>query len=191
MAELPQVNTEIQCCSAWMQTITIMRIAALAALVLLLPVSAQAEPRKAAVFDFELLDTSLQGEMDGPRGDEQQRLIRASEQIRKGLAESGKFTILDIAPVNAAAHASNLQACGGCDVALAQKLGADLAITGVVQKVSNLILNLNIYLRDAHTGNLITSMSADFRGNTDESWSRAASYLLRNRLLAPNYGLPQ
>jgi hypothetical protein len=34
-------------------------------------------------------------------------------------------------------------------------------------------------------------MSADFRGNTDESWQRTASYLLRNRLLAPNYGTPQ
>jgi len=170
---------------------TIMRIAALAALMLVLPVSARADPLKAAVFDFELLDTSLQGEMDGPRGDEQQRLIRTSEQIRKGLAESGKFAILDIAPVNAAAHAANLQACGGCDVDLAQKLGADLAITGVVQKVSNLILSLNIYLRDTHTGRLVTSMSADFRGNTDESWQRTASYLLRNRLLAPNYGLPQ
>jgi hypothetical protein len=34
-------------------------------------------------------------------------------------------------------------------------------------------------------------MSADMRGNTDESWSRAMSYLVRNRLLAPNYGRPQ
>jgi hypothetical protein len=174
-----------------MQAITIMRIAALVALTLLLPVSAHADPPKAAVFDFELLDTSLQGEIDGLRKDEQQRLIRTSEQIRKGLAESGKFTVLDIAPVNAAAHASNLQACGGCDVDLAQKLGADLAITGVVQKVSNLILSLNIYLRDARTGRLVTSMSADFRGNTDESWQRTTSYLLRNRLLAPDYGTPQ
>jgi hypothetical protein len=148
-------------------------------------------PPKTAVFDFELLDTSLQGEMDGPRGDEQQRLIRTSEQVRRGLAESGKFTILDIAPVNAAAHAANLQACGGCDVDLAQKLGADIAITGVVQKVSNLILGLNIYLRDAHSGRLITSIRASFRGNTDESWQRATSYLLRNRLLEPNYGRPQ
>jgi hypothetical protein len=170
---------------------TIMRVAAVVALMLLLPVTAYADPLKAAVFDFELLDTSLQGEMDGPRGDEQQRLIRTSEQIRKGLAESGKFAVLDIAPVKTAAHAANLQACGGCDVDLAQKLGADLAITGVVQKVSNLILSLNIYLRDTQTGRLVTSMSADFRGNTDESWQRTASYLLRNRLLAPNYGLPQ
>jgi hypothetical protein len=150
-----------------------------------------AYPPKVAVFDFELLDTSLQGEVDGPRADEQRRLKEVTEQLRKVLGEAGKFVVVDISPVNAAAHASNLQACGGCDVQYAQQLGADLSITGLVQKVSALILNMNIYLRDAHTGQLITSMSADFRSNTDESWSRAMSFLLRNRLLAPNYGAPQ
>ena len=161
------------------------------ALTLLCSGPARADTPKAAVFDFELFDTSLQGETDGPRADEQARLKRAGDQLRQGLAQSGKYIILDIAPVNVAAHGSNLQACGGCDVQYAQQLGADLAITGVVQKVSNLILNMNIYLRDAHTGRLVTAMSADLRGNTDESWTRAASYLLRNRLLAPNYGAPQ
>jgi len=118
-------------------------------------------------------------------------LMRVSDQVRKELAETGKFQLLEISKVNAAAHGSNLQACGGCDVQYAQQLGADLAMTGVVQKVSNLILNINIYLRDVHTGALVTSMSVDLRGNTDESWSRATSYLVRNRLLAPNYGRPQ
>ena len=161
------------------------------ALTLMVSAPARADPPKLAVFDFELVDTSLQGEVDGPRTDEHNRLMRVGDQVRKQLTESGRFQLLDISPVNAAAHGSNLQACGGCDVQYAQKLGADLAITGVVQKVSNLILNINIYLRDAHTGQLITAMSADFRGNTDESWSRATSYLVRNRLLAPNFGAPQ
>lgn len=163
----------------------------LVGLTLLTAASAHAAPPKIAVFDFELVDTSLQGEVDGPRPDEQARLMRAGDQLRKALVESGKFEVLDIAPVNAAAHGSNLQACGGCDLQYAQQLGADLAITGVVQKVSNLILNMNIDLRDVHTGRLITPISVDLRGNTDESWSRAMSYLLRNRLLAPNYGAPQ
>ncbi len=163
----------------------------LIALTLMASIPARADPLKVAVFNFELVDTSLQGEVDGPRKDEQQRLMNAGDQLRKGLAESGKFAVLDITPVNVAAHGSNLQACGGCDVQYAQRLGADLAITGVVQKVSNLILNMNVYLRDTHTSNLVTSMSVDLRGNTDESWSRAMSYLLRNRLLAPNYGAPQ
>jgi len=149
-----------------------------------------AEPLRAAIFDFELLDTSLQGEIKGPQADEQRRLKDVTDQLRKGLAEAGKFVIVDISPVNAAAHASNLQSCGGCDVDYARQLGADLAITGVVQKVSALILNMNIYLRDTQTGQLIAGMSADFRSNTDESWLRTMSYLLRNRLLAPNYGSP-
>jgi hypothetical protein len=161
------------------------------ALTLAIATPVRADPPKLAVFDFELVDTSLQGEVNGPRADEHDRLMRVGDQLRKELAESGRFRLLDISTVNAAAHGSNLQACGGCDVKYAQQLGADLAMTGVVQKVSNLMLNINIYLRDVHTGALVTSMSVDLRGNTDESWSRATSYLLRNRLLAPNYGRPQ
>jgi len=166
-------------------------VCVLIAMLAMVPVAARAAPSQVAVFDFELIDTSLQGEVDGPRSDEQGRLMRAGDQVRKALADSGRFTVLDIAPVNVAAHGSNLQACGGCEVALARQLGADLVITGTVQKVSNLILNINFYLRDVHTGQLVTAMSADMRGNTDESWTRAADYLLRNRLLAPNYGAPQ
>ena len=151
---------------------------------------AYADPPKVAVFDFELVDTSLQGEMYGPRSDEHDRLLHAGDQLRNDLSASGRFQVIDIAPVNAAAHGSNLQACGGCDVRFGEKLGADLVITGVVQKVSNLILNINIYVRDVHTGQLVAAASTDMRGNTDESWSRAMNYLVRNRLLAPNYGAP-
>jgi len=148
------------------------------------------EPPKLAVFDFEMIDTSLQGEVYGKRSDEQERLQRTGDQLRGELGESGKFRILDIAPINVAAHQSNLQACGGCDAELARQLGADLYITGTVQKVSNLILNVNVYLHDAGTGRLVTAASSDMRGNTDESWSRAAHYLVKERLLAPNYGAP-
>ena len=56
--------------------------------------------------------------------------MRAGEQLRKELTESGKFQRLDISPVNAAAHDSNLQACGGCEVRFAQQLGVDLCIIG-------------------------------------------------------------
>ena len=168
---------------------------ALLALSMLMLVSAgplrAADPPKLAVFDFEMLDTSLEGQMHGQRADEQARLMHAGDQLRKELAVSGKFRMLDISPVNAAAHQSNLQACGGCDVKLARELGADLEITGLVQKVSNLILNINVFLRDVHTGRLVTAASADMRGNTDESWSRTVHYLVQERLLAPNYGRPQ
>jgi Protein of unknown function (DUF2380) len=158
---------------------------------LLMSMPARADPPKLAIFDFELLDTSLEGEIRGPQADERDRLIRISDQMRGQLTESGKFQLVDISPVKAAAEGSNLQACGGCDVQYAQRIGADLVITGVMRKISTLILNLTIFVRDVHTGRLITAMNADLRGNTDESWTRATSYLVRNRLLAPNYGKPQ
>ena len=172
--------------------ITIMR-ARLAAilLALTLAVPTRADPPKLAVFDFELLDTSLQGELNGPRRDEHERLMRAGEQFRKELAESGKFELLDISPINAAAHSSNLLACRGCDVRFAQQLGADLYIIGLVQKVSELILIMSIQVRDAHTGHIVVAMNADLRGNSDETWSRATAYLVHHRLLAPNYGAPR
>ena len=167
-----------------------MRALAVTLLLLSGAVAQAAEPPKLAVFDFEMIDTSLQGEVYGKRSDEQERLKRTGDQLRRELGESGKFQILDVAPVNVAAHQNNLQACGGCDAKLARQLGVDLYITGTVQKVSNLILNVNVYLHDAETGRLITAASADMRGNTDESWSRATHYLVKERLLAPNYGAP-
>jgi Protein of unknown function (DUF2380) len=168
-----------------------MRARCALALTLLMWAPAHAEPPSIAVFDFEMIDTSLQGEINGAQPAEQARLLRVGDQVRGELSGSGRFRVLDIAPVNAAAHASNLQSCGGCEVTLAKQLGADLVVTGVVQKVSNLILNVNIYLHDVDTGATVTAMSADMRGNTDESWSRATSYLIRNRLLAPDYGVPR
>ena len=142
-----------------------------------------------AVFDFELIDTSLEGAVRGARADEQERLARVSDQLRKILRNSGRFSLVDITPIAREAQASNLQACGGCDMRFAKRIGAELAITGTVQKVSNLILNMNIYVRDASTGATIAAMSADMRGNTDETWSRTLDWLVRNRLLAPDYGL--
>jgi hypothetical protein len=63
-----------------------------------------------------------------------------------------------------------------------------MAITGTVQKVSNLILNMNIYVRDASSGATIAAMSGTC-ANTDESRSRTLNWLVHNRPLAPGYGL--
>lgn len=168
-----------------------MRALSIAIVLLTMMATAHAAAPKAAVFNFEWIDTSLEGEVKGPRDDERARLLHAGDQLRDAMTLSGRFELLDMSALNVAAQNRNLQACGGCDVQLAQQIGADLVITGMVQKVSNLILNMNIYLRNVHTGRLVAAMSADMRGNTDESWSRAMSYLVRNRLLAPNYGAPQ
>ena len=161
------------------------------ALVVALPLSAQARGLRVAIFDFELIDTSLEGATNGPRADETARLVRLGDQLRTLVTSSGKLEVIDIAPVRAEAHKASLQACGGCDADFAQRLGAELSITGSVQKVSNLILNINLYVRVVATRAPLVAMSVDIRGNTDESWSRGLEYLVRTRFLPPENRDPQ
>lgn len=162
--------------------------AALAALALVLsaawPGSAAEEALPLAVFDFELIDTSLEGEVSGPREDEQKRLGLISDLLRKMLADSGRYEIVDVTPAAAKIQdAGYIHGCNGCDAKIAGELGAERALTGTVQKVSNLILNINLYERDVASGELLRAMSVDIRSNTDKSWSRGVSYLVRNRIL--------
>jgi hypothetical protein len=66
---------------------------------------------------------------------------------------------------------------------LAEKTGAEWAAWGTVQKVSNLILNINLYIEDVQTGRIELAHSVDIRGNTDESWLRGLNYMIRNYVL--------
>jgi len=148
-----------------------------------------ADSPKLAVFNFELIDTSLEGETQGPRADEQERLGKISDLLRQMLKDKGNYAIVDLAPAtDAIAKAGYLHGCNGCVADIARPLGADLAIVGTVQKVSNLILNVNVYIWNTASGEEVYGSSVDIRGNTDESWSRGVSYLVRNRLLK---ALPQ
>jgi Protein of unknown function (DUF2380) len=49
-----------------------------------------------------------------------------------------------------------------------------------VQKVSNLILNINVYVKDAVSGKQEFVKSVDIRGDNDEAWPRGLDYMLRN-----------
>ena len=141
-----------------------------------------ATPRKTAVFNIGLDDTSLQGQEQGPQAAQQERLRALDAQLRDALVKSG---CCQIVPLGAAAkQAPDFDAwnCNGCDVDLARKAGATISVTGWVQKVSNLILNINVVARNISTGQVIAAGSVDIRGNTDESWSRGLAYLLRERL---------
>lgn len=167
-----------------------MRTLFVSALVLLLcltaPLRAETEKSKAAVFNFELIDTSLEGEVKGINDDETKRLLLISDILREKLSESGFYEIVDLTALKPKIEdAGYLHSCNGCEVKLADEADAQIAITGVVQKVSNLILNINVYMRDVKSGEMVRSASADIRGNTDRSWSHGISWLARNRLLKP------
>jgi hypothetical protein len=148
------------------------------------PLAGAAEPPRLAVFDLELVDSSLQGEIAGADPADEARLRMVQEELRAQLEQSGRFQLVDTAPAaDQVETAGVLWSCNGCEVAIARRLDADLALVGWVQKVSNLILNINVVIRDTDTRAQVFASSVDIRGNTDESWRHGIRYLLEHRLL--------
>lgn len=149
---------------------------------------AEAAPLKAAVFDLELIDTSLEGER-GASADQARRVALASTELRRLLAESGEFEPLDLAPEAATIERqAPLHKCNGCDEDIARKLGADVEVLAVVQKTSNLILSFTVRVKDLHADRVIRAGSVDIRGNNDDMWLRGIRWLVKNRLLAASAG---
>lgn len=153
----------------------------LAALLFMLPAVAWAEPAiPIAVFDVELINTSPAPST--PEEIERTRVL--GQQLRDALSRSGRYRVVDLAPVRAALdQAPAPRICNGCELPLARQVGARQAAVVWVQKVSNLILNINIEIKDAATGARIRAGSVDIRGNTDETWTRGLRYLLENQIL--------
>ncbi len=147
---------------------------------LALPVAARAAPLRAALFPVELDDTSLQGITATEPPQELARLRRLDAELRTALVESGRYTLVDTGKLAPQIAAETLRTCNACVEALARQAGAAVAVNGWVQKVSNLILNINLVVRDATTGRMLRAGSVDIRGDTDESWTRGISFIIRN-----------
>ena len=138
------------------------------------------EPKKTAVFDVEVWDTS--GVPDTPEQDA--RVTMLSEVLRQRLAADPGYALVDLAPEQATIDAQRpLYRCGGCQLDIARRLGARYAIDVIVRKMSLLIQEMTLLQADLETDQLIQH-TVQIRNNSDEAWRRGLLYILDNRLLA-------
>jgi len=135
---------------------------------------------RVAFFGFQLINTSPQPTTP----EETQRIHMLDDIFRQKLEASGRFKMISIPPElrNKIAAAPEISNCNGCERDFALEAGADWAAWGTVQKVSNLILNINVYMENARANKMEFAKSVDIRGNTDESWQRGLDYMLRHYL---------
>jgi len=135
--------------------------------------SAHAQPAIAvAVANFDFVDTS--GEARDQSATHSQRVKALSDFLREQLAGSGKLELVKLP-----CEASQCTATDPGFEQLAQQAkqaGARFVVIGVVKKTSTLIgwveySVLNVDDQRAVCGELIT-----YRGDTDESWRRAAKF---------------
>jgi hypothetical protein len=167
-----------------------MRLLALLFLILLAGSAQAAQPARTAVFAIELVDTSQEAER-GVREDQLRRLNLATAELSKLLSGSPQLHLIDIAPQQELIAAkAPLNKCNGCEEDIAKALGADLFVSGVIQKTSNLILSFAITVKDVRSGKVIRAGQVDIRGNTDDTWLRGIRWVVKNRLLAEPLQIP-
>lgn len=144
--------------------------------------AAQAGPR-VAIFPFELIDVSLEGQYVGKRADETRRLVLATEELRRLASRDAGYEVLDLGGLASEIEKSApLYKCKGCEIDMARRIGAEVAIAGTVRKISNLILIFHIFVSDVGSGKLTKLHRVDVRGNTDETWLRAVRRLVAYHL---------
>jgi hypothetical protein len=144
----------------------------------LLPLTpAAAAPQKLMVFNFYFDNTSLEPTTPA----ETARLKMISNKLRADLEASKLY---DVVPGKVADSISVPQVgkCSDDQLAAARKAGVALAGCPWIQKVSNLILNLNIVIQNAKTGQYVKGGSVDIRGNTDDSWEHGLNFLLQEHV---------
>ena len=159
--------------------------------------SAQAQAgalRSLAVLDFELVD-----DQNNPLTKAAQvvRLRNATAQLQRELAEQSLYRVVDPAPSQALQgrlreQQEFLYRCDDCAAQVGKLMDVDLVMVTWVQKVSELILNLNVQILDVKTEQVVFTKSVDMRGNDDVSWMRAVRFLVRDmaekRARNPRYG---
>jgi hypothetical protein len=165
---------------------------ALAALLIIGPVAsgassaaaAPSEPaRSVALLNVQFLNDHE--DLEPTTVAERTRIGLVESVFKTKLEASGRYTFVSI-PAEAAAKIAAgpaVGACGGCELKYGKQLGADTVAWIVIQKVSDLILNINVYMADVGAGKLAFVHSVDIRGDTDESWTRGVTYLVKNYLL--------
>jgi hypothetical protein len=142
--------------------------------------AADQTPPRVAFFGFQLINTSPQPTTP----EETQRIRMLDDMFQQKLDASGRFRMVSLPPEvrNKVAASAEISNCNGCERDFALEAGADWAAWGTVQKVSNLILNINVYIEDARANKMEFVKSVDIRGNTDQSWQRGLDYIQRHYL---------
>ncbi|KQT47759.1 hypothetical protein ASG52_10860 [Methylobacterium sp. Leaf456] len=159
----------------------------LAALVLLPALSGAAlaeEARKAAIFPAEMNDPTLAyGRKNLPA--DQKRLGLVTDVLKAQLSEKAGIESVDLAPqAEEIRKESPLYKCNGCVPPIAKALGAELAVTAFADKGANQLFNLVVTISEAESGKVVRQGQVTIRANTDDDWSHAVRWIVKNRLLA-------
>ena len=156
------------------------------ALLATVPGAVAAAPIKdIVVFDFELMESSASAG-NIPQDELDTKYLAESAQVAKDhLLSTGTYNIVDAKPAAAEiAKAGELRRCNGCEAAIAARLGGELAMTGVVNRISRTEYEMLIKVVDAGSGAPVAVGYTGLRMGANYAWPRGAKWLMEKRVLA-------
>jgi hypothetical protein len=124
------------------------------------------------VFLFEMDDSGLHAATPGREPSDRVRLGRLDELLVVSLGRSEQYAPFAVA-VDPAWPSLRTR----------RGVGAQVTVTGWVQKVSDVHRTIDVVVRDVATGGRVAGGRADILGDTEESWTSGLAELLRNQIL--------
>ncbi len=108
----------------------------------------QGTMQTSALLDCTLIDDNASYNDEATNRTQQQRLSMIGDALRDDIGKRGFFRVTDNAPartlIDSLRSTQDLSACNGCELRGAKQLGASRVGVCWVQKISNLILNINL-----------------------------------------------
>ncbi len=141
-------------------------------------------PATLAVLNLDYVDTS--GEPTDQTAAHQRRAADFVSDLQRDLAANGQYRIVPMScgseSCTPVMNPSELQKA-------ARAAGARLVLLGGVHKMSTLVQWARIQIADEEQGQLVFDRLLTFRGDTDEAWQKAESFVARDVLQsAPTFG---
>ena len=140
-----------------------------------------------------VLDLELVGDVDMSLASTHEERIRSvSDLLRQELSQLPSYEVVDTA--GAAERIEKLRAvqylhkCNGCEIDLGVELGADQVLVAWIHRVSHLVLSLTYEIREVPSGHPVERKTFGFRGDNDNGWSRAVTYMVKD--LAASHTAP-
>jgi hypothetical protein len=147
---------------------------------------ADAPPQPVALAVLNLDDVDTSGEPTDQTATHQRRAADFVSALQRDLSARGQYRIVPIscgsAPCDPAMNPFELQKA-------ARAAGANLVLLGGVHKMSTLVQWAKIQIADEEQGQVVFDRLLTFRGDTDEAWQKAESFIARDVLQsAPTFG---
>ena len=114
-----------------------------------------------------------------------EKLQLSTDEARRLLSASGRYSIVDTGSAeDELISAGGIQHCNGCESPLAEELGADQSMVGIITRVTRTEYTIQILVRDTETGAVMSNDFTGLRMGANYSWPRGVKSLMNKSILS-------